>query len=193
MIGQEKVRNCIKVLFYLLQVAVLLSGAFCIVLSLVLFTKKDSLIPIPSKYLAPITAMCILSLVNGYLGFVCLNSERKTKTFLFILTICALFNIQILLAMKSNKITENNEDWMNERWNYFSIQQKAFIQNKFGCCGLETTTDRASGKCVFDVPCANFFEKMLRTLRSLIQKVLVFMFFLETVSLSTFGFLKFIK
>ena len=193
MIGQEKVRNCIKVAFYLLQVAVLLSGAFSIVLCIAIFTKKDSLVPIPNKYLAPISAMCILSLVNGFLGFVCLNSERKTKTFLFILTICALFNIQILLAMKSNKITENSETWMNDRWNHFSLRQRSFIQNNFGCCGLETIEDRVGGACSFDIPCSLFFDKMLKTLKSLIQKILVFMFFLETVSLSIFGFLKFIK
>lgn len=193
MIGHEKTRSCVKVLFHLLQVVVLLSGAFSIVLSIVLFIKKDSLVPVPIQYLAPITAMCILSLVNGYLGFVCLNSERKTKTFLFILTMCALLNVQIFLAIKSNKIIEHSERWMNERWSALSLQQRIFIQNQFGCCGLETINDRVGGKCKFSSPCSPFFEKMLKAIASVIQKLLIYMFFIETVSLSTFGFLKFIK
>ncbi len=95
--------------------------------------------------------------------------------------------------MKSNGIVEHGVAWSNSRWNDFSLPQKAYIQNQFGCCGLETLNDRVSGKCKFSTPCAPFFEKMLKTIRFTIQRLLIYMFFIETVSLATFGFLKFIK
>lgn len=193
MFGKDKVSKCTKILFHILQIIILLFGVFSMVLSIFLFAKTDSLIPLPVKYLAPAMAICILSIVNGYLGFVCLNSERKTKTFLFILTLCCLLNLQIFLAIKSNNIVENSSKWTNGRWNSFSLQQRSYIQKQFGCCGLETVNDRAAGKCNFDIPCGPFFEKMLKTIRSVIQKILIYMFFVETVSLSTYGFLKFIK
>lgn len=187
------VRDGCKIQFHVLQIIILISGAFLSVILGILFFTTDHLITVPRKYLWPVAAMCIVAIVNGYLGFVCLNSERKTKIFLFILTMCIVLNLQVYLAIKSNRIVENSGPWSSGRWASLTLSQKAYIQKTFGCCGLETTTDRVAGKCNFDTPCLPFFEIMLRTIRHWVQKVLIYLFFIETVSLATFGFLKYIK
>ncbi|KAM0679594.1 hypothetical protein GINT2_002224 [Glugoides intestinalis] len=193
MLGLEKVRGGVKVVFHILQIAIFLSGAMTFILAYLLFTRQDSLIPVPTKMLAPITAISILSVTNGFLGFNCLNSERKTKVFLFILTLAILMNIQIVLAVRSGRIMDHRVEWINDRWSSLSSTQKDFIQRKFRCCGLETINDRAGHGCRYDVPCAPMLKAILRTLRNSTQASLICMFFIESLSLCTLGFLKFIK
>ncbi|ELA41094.1 uncharacterized protein VICG_01887 [Vittaforma corneae ATCC 50505] len=193
MYALEKVRTSVKVIFHLLQITVILSGVLTLLTVYLLFVRPDSLIPIPPKYLFPITSIGILSIINGFIGFNCLNSERKTKVFLFVLTLSALMNIQIILAISSNRILDKRVLWMNERWNALSAVQKEYVQRKFQCCGLETTSDRSTPRCKFNVPCSSVLESVLRTLRNTSQLVLVYMFFIETLSLCTLSFLKFIK
>lgn len=193
MYAMSKARSSIKVTFYLLQALIIISGALSLIAVYLLFIRPSALIPVPSKYLFLITITSILSIVNGLLGFNSLNSERKTKVFLFILTLSALMNVQIALAIASNKILDKRGLWMNERWNKLSEVQKTYLQEKFHCCGLETVTDRATPGCRFNTPCFVVFENVLRILRNTSQSILVYMFFIETLSLCTLSFLKFIK
>lgn len=193
MLGLEKIRGGVKVTFHILQILIFLSGAMTFILSYLLFTRQDSLIPVPSKLLFPITALSILSITNGFLGFNCLNSDRKTKVFLFILTLAALMNIQIILAVRSGRIMDHRVEWINDRWSSLTKSQKDYIQHKFKCCGLETTNDRAGFACRYDTPCAPMLKSILRTIRNSTQAALIYMFFIESLSLCTLGFLKFIK
>lgn len=193
MFALEKVRTAIKISFHLLLIATILSGLLSIFTVYLLFLRPDSLIPIPLKYLFPITAISILSIINGFLGFNSINSDRKTKVFLFILTIVALMNIQIILAISSNRILDHKTSWMNERWSVLSSAQKNFIQKKFKCCGLETTSDRSTADCNFNTPCSVVLEGLLKTIRNTSQAILIYMFFIESLSLCSLSFLKFIK
>lgn len=188
-----KIRTPIKIFFHLLQVGIILSGSLSLFFVYLLFTREGSLIPVSPNLLFKITSISILSVVSGYLGLNCLNSERKTKIFLFIISICALMNLQILMAIESNRILDTKVEWMNERWSALSSAQKIYVQEKFKCCGLETVEDRAAGKCSYNVPCASIFSNILRTIRNVSQQALVSMFFIETLALSMLGFLKFIK
>lgn len=193
MYALEKTRTTIKVLFHLTQIVVITSGVVSFLSLYLLLLKSDSLIPLPSKYVFPITAISILAVGNGLLGLSCLNSDRRTKVFLFVLTLSALMNIQILLAISSNRMLDRRVQWMNERWSRLTTPQKQFIQQKFKCCGLETTSDRTTAQCDFSVPCGAVIKGILRTLRNVSQSALVYMFFIESVSLCSLVFLKFIK
>lgn len=193
MIGLEKVRKALKICFHLLQVVVIFSGISALVLVLVLYLRSNSLVAVSSSTLIPVTTVCILSIVNGYLGFNSVNSEKRTKIFLFVLTIAAIMNLQIILAVKSNKIVENREAWINSRWESFTDIQKVYVQQKFRCCGLETVNDRSTGGCRFQTPCSVVFESISKTVRRFVQRSLIYMFFVESLSLTILAFLKFIN
>lgn len=193
MYALEKVRTSVRVVFHLLQIVVILSGILSLLTVYLLFARPDSLVSIPPRYLVPVTAISVLSIINGFIGFNCLNSERKTKVFLFVLTLSALMNIQIILAISANRMLDKRVPWMNERWNALTAEQRVYVQRNFQCCGLETTGDRSTPGCKFNIPCSAVLENILRTLRNTSQLVLVYMFFIETLSLCTLSFLKFIK
>lgn len=193
MIGLEKVRKVLKVGFHLLQVLVVFSGVSTLVLVLVLYLRSNSLVPVSLSSLVPVIVICILSVANGYLGFNSVNSEKKTKIFLFILTIAAIMNFQIILAVRSNRIVENREAWINSRWESFTDVQREYVQRKFRCCGLETVADRTTKSCVFRKPCSEVFESISKTVRRFVQRSLIYMFFVESMSLTILAFLKFIN
>lgn len=193
MLGLEKVRFGVKVFFHLLQIAIVLSGSFTFLVVYLLFTRANSLIPISLGLLAPISAISVLSITSGFLGLNSLNSERKTKVFLFILTLAALMNMQIILVLKSDRLMDKRVEWMNARWNGMSDSQRNFVQRMFKCCGLETTGDRAGQSCRHDRPCGTILKAMLKTIRNISQGVLIYMFFIESLSLCALSFLKFIK
>lgn len=186
----ETVRKVLRISFYLLQIIVVSASAISLLLSLTIFLRSNSLIALPIRYMIPIIAVCILSMANGYLGITSINTERKTRIFIFILTLVIVMNFQVIFAMAANKVVDQKERWMNDRWESFSIAQKKYVEKSFQCCGLETIRDRSNINCRFDRTCSFVFTLMARTLQKLLQKSLLCLFFIESLSLTILSFVK---
>lgn len=188
----DKARSGLKLIFHLLQIIIILSGVMAFIAIYLTLVRPDTLITLSSTYLLPIIFISGLAVANGLLGFNCLNSQKRMKIFLFITTGTVLMNIQLILAFASNRIVEGRVWWMNDRWNRLTIPQREFLQRKFGCCGLETIEDRVAGVCEFTTPCGAIIKGILYGVRNTAQRILLYMFIVETASMFSLSFLKLI-
>lgn len=102
-------------------------------------------------------------------------------------------NIQVVLTLKSNEMVEQSRPWINFNWSKFSDTQRGFIQEQLQCCGLETTSDRVSGKCKYENTCMEKFVQIGKNLRNITQKFILVLFFIETLGLLILALLKFGK
>jgi len=189
----ETTRKITKVLFCLLQIAILLSGIFLLSITIILYLKSNSLIDISPSLLFTILFTCLLLVLNSYLGLICLSSDNKSLLYLFVFTITTIMNIQMLFAIRSDNIVLKKDHWINKKWNSYTDTQKKFVEIGFKCCGLETTSDRSTKGCKFPTPCSEVFESISRTLLYYIHISLFYTFLIESLSLTSLSFLKFIK
>ncbi|KAI5169698.1 hypothetical protein PAEPH01_0927 [Pancytospora epiphaga] len=193
MIFRKQIRIGLKVLFILLQTFLLLSGLAVLIFVFTMYFRLQELVNIEMKVLVPITACSCLSILNGGLSYIGLPSKKKIHFFFFTLSLAALLNIEIILAMMSSRLVDKGGPWINENWSNFSQFQRTFVEKQFECCGLETVTDRPGNNCKFTSNCMAKFVPIMKALRSLVQKSLMVLFFLETLSLCILSFLKFGK
>lgn len=191
MIYRKEIKLGLKVSFIILQTFVLLAGVGTMTLVLTLYLRMSTFVNIPFRELVPVLAACVFSLLNGTLGYLCVSSRKKIRIFLFYMSLAALLNIQIVLALKSNRLVEDNKSWLNSSWSMFSDPQRSFVQGRFQCCGFETLTDRSGGGCPYKRNCLDQFVQISKALRARSQKFLLVLFFIETLGFCILSFLKF--
>lgn len=189
----ETTRKITKVAFCLLQMAILFSGIFLLFMTILLYLKSNSLIDISPSLLFTILFTCLLLVLNSYLGLICLSSDNKSLLYLFVFTMTTIMNIQMIFAIRSDNIVLKKDQWINKKWNSYTDTQKKFVEAEFKCCGLETTNDRSTKGCKFLTPCSAVFESISRTLLYYIHISLFYTFLIESLSLTSLSFLKFIK
>lgn len=193
MFSEQKIKTILKSIFLLLQISILFSGITSFIICTALYFKIGYIFNYRTKSMIPLLFLSTLSIVNGIFGMMCISSKKKIKVFFFVLSLISLMDIQIVIAFKSNKLVENNKSWMNDRWNMISNEQKNFLETKFKCCGFETRTDRNSSGCKFKNSCYSELNEITIKLRDFIQRFLIALFLIESVSLCVFSFLKFGK
>lgn len=189
----EIAKKIIRISFYLLQIAIIITGIMSLFFTFLLYLRFRSSMAIPSYLLMNVFVFALLAILNSYLGFSCLNSEKKSKIFLFILTLTIMMNFQMIFLIKSSNFIQNRETWMNLRWNHFSNAQKNVLQLGFKCCGFETINDRSTKQCRFTTPCSVIFNSISKTVIGYVQTALYSMFLIESLSLSFLSYIKFIK
>lgn len=171
----------------------MLAGVCSVVLLLPIYIRLKSLVAVPIGHICPVISEGLIALISGILGCVCLLNRNNMVTFAFILTLVALMNLQVILSLKSGMLPEKSRPWFNSEWSQFTNEQRNYVQGRLGCCGLETTTDRPGTICRSNINCMDKLITITKNMRNLSQKLLVTMFFVETIALSIFALLRFGK
>lgn len=187
MIWKKEIKTGLKVTFVLLQIAIIIAGLGTAVALLPLYFRIKSFTGLTIKSIYPALLACILSVTTGFLGYASLAQKKKMYFFLFVLSLASLMNLEMIMAFQSNKLVKDNTRWINSSWADLSDIQKDYVQEHMKCCGEGEDTCKYEGKCL------DKFKGTIMVMRSVLEKFLVCMFFIETLSLSVLSFLKFGK
>lgn len=187
---KKVVKKIFKVLFILIQTLIFISSISISVISMTIYYKASLLVIILLYYLFVMQVISILGLITSMLGMNTINSRKKIKLFSFTAFTLILMNIEILLALKSSLIPEKSTEWGDNAWGRMDEYQKEFIQTKFNCCGFKEASDRPGIECMGDVGCLYILYSLSRSLRSFIEKTMVFLFLIESTGLGIISMLK---
>ncbi|KAI4291805.1 hypothetical protein PAPHI01_1079 [Pancytospora philotis] len=191
MICEKQIKIGLKVVFILLQTVIGLSGLFTGIFVGTIYSRLKGFLLIPLRAVVPLLALASFGLINGLIGYTCLASKRKTRLFFFVLTMAALLNLQLLLSFNSNRLLVGNKDWLNRNWMSFSDTQKSVVEDHLECCGLETTLDRSSHGCQHQISCMSKARSIGFAMHAIVQKTVLLLFFIETLSLCVLACLRF--
>ncbi|KAL6121807.1 hypothetical protein NUSPORA_01210 [Nucleospora cyclopteri] len=186
----KELKSAIKIFYYLIQAIIFLSGTTILIFSWIIYINSYEFLHITPIVMIPICFMSIISIINSLFGCAVMLKFSKTKLFLFILSLTALLNFQLIQVFRANQIVDNFKVWTRTKWMILTEDQKNFLQQKLDCCGFETINEESGSICNSKVPCLKIFKKMSYSLRSNIQKLISFMFLLETIGLCIFSLIK---
>jgi hypothetical protein len=120
-----------------------------------------------------------------------MHSKKKIKLFFYIAFTIILMNIQVMISLKSSLIPEKFYSWGDNLWDTLGRDQKEFIQNRFQCCGFSDVNDRPGGVCLYKSnSCYKILHGMTLSMRSLIEKTLIFLFLTESTGIGIISSLK---
>lgn len=193
MIWKKEIKTTLRVIFILLQLSLIMIGFGTVMILLPVYYRINAFVSLSVKSLCPAILAGVLSITSGILGYTSLRKKKKVHFFLFILSLASLMNLEVLLALFSNRLVDDNKLWLNNSWTQLSNSQKNIVQDHLACCGLETINDRAGSICNSTIPCLKKFNGVARSIRNAIQTSIVCFFFLETLGLAIISFLKFGK
>ena len=184
MMWKREIRIGLKATFILLQIATALAGVCTAIVLLPLYFRISRFIAFRFRSLCPTLLACALSVTTGSVGYASLARKKKMYFFLFVLSLASLMNLEIVIALQSNRLADNNTKWLSSGWEGLSAAQREYIQEHMKCCAsLE--------KCKYGKDCLAKFQDMTMAMRGASEKFLIALFFMETLSLSVLSFLKF--
>ncbi|KAF9763941.1 hypothetical protein NGRA_0943 [Nosema granulosis] len=187
---KSKVKKIFKLAFFLIQAMVFVSS---ITISMISFTVfyRGRFLNIPAKYLFISQVLCTLSFTSSIIGMKTMHSKRRIRMFFYIVFTLILMNLQVLISLKSSMIPEKAHTWGDRLWENMDVEQKRFVQNKFQCCGYDSITDRPAEVCLFkNENCYNVLHAMSLSLRSLIEKTMIFLFITESTGIGILALIK---
>lgn len=185
------VKKILKISFILIQTLIFISSICLSVISLTIYFKGRDLFNIKFHTLIMLISMSAMSFLSSLVGLQAIKSKQKIKLFSFILLTIILLNIQVVISIKSSMIPEKSAEWGENMWNGMNMYQRNFVQKKFNCCGFRDINDRPGLNCgTNDVGCFNVLYQISLSLRSLIEKSVVFLFFIESGGLVIISLLK---
>ena len=193
MIEKKGVKDVLKICFVLLQILLAIAGSASLIAKSIFYVKLSSFTTISVSATLLMFLCPLLALWCGLYGYTCLSSRKKIHIFFYVISLTALMNFQVILAMKSGRFVENSRGWLHTQWHGLSDRQKNVVQEKMQCCGFETATDEPGSKCKSEISCSEQISPILILLRNRLQKLLLGLFFVETLCLCLISFLKFGK
>lgn len=191
MIQRRTLKTALKVIFVILQTVVVLSGLCIVILCIVWFARVRLFLTLPTVAIVTISATAWLAVLNGFTGYMCVPHRPKARLFFFVLTLAALLNLQLLLIINSGRIVPTGRGWLNSNWANFDNDQRQLVESHFECCGYETITDRSSPGCNYTTSCLARLKPLGITLQIIVQRAILGLFYIETLSLCILTFLKF--
>ncbi|ADM12659.1 uncharacterized protein Eint_111600 [Encephalitozoon intestinalis ATCC 50506] len=187
---KSTVKKTFKVLFFFIQALVFISGVGGSIVGTTVYLTAHELLQIPKKALVISYTLGILEVTSGILGYTALVSRRKIRMLVYILITLILMNAQAMAVVKNSAIYEKSHSWADQRWSLLSEEQRNFIQMKFRCCGFFNPADRNGSSCGGEYGCAETIDKLSKSTVKLLQKILMFLFFLESVGVGILSMLR---
>lgn len=188
---KSKVKKIYKLIFFLIQAVVFISSITISIISLTIYYKGRYILRIPTHYLFLSQILCALSFTSSIIGLKTMHSKKRIRLFFYIIFTLILMNLQVIISLKSSMIPEKSHTWGDRLWSNLDLEQKTFIQNKFQCCGFDKTTDRPAGTCLFkSEACYSILHAMSLSVRSLIEKTMIFLFLTESTGIGIVALLR---
>jgi tetraspanin-15 len=185
------VKKILKISFVLIQTIIFISSICLSIISFTFYYKGHDLFNVKIQTIFMMISMSVLSFASSLVGFQAINSRKKLRLFSFILLTVILLNIQIVVSIKSSMLPEKSAVWGESMWDGMNMYQKDFVQKKFNCCGFRDKDDRPGLTCgLSTVGCFSVLYQVSLSLRSLIEKSVVFLFFIESGGLVIISLLK---
>lgn len=99
-----------------------------------------------------IIATCVILVLCSIMGLIGTVKHHQVILFFYMIILFILFVIQFSISIEALTIDENHErNLARDEWYSVGDGQKAEVQEKFNCCGLNTT-DSEHPTCT-DLPC----------------------------------------
>lgn len=188
---KNTVKKTFKILFFLIQALLFISGIALLIVSTTVYMKSHELLQIPPRMLVFSHVLGVLEVMSAVFGYGSLASRRRLRMFVYISTTLILMNIQVIMAIKSSAIHEKSFAWADTRWNDLNNDQRNFVQSKFECCGLLEPSDRNGTMCPgAERSCMSVISRFSKSISTLLQRVLVFSFFVESVGVGILTMLR---
>lgn len=188
---KKTVKKIFKVLFFFIQALLFISAVSLLITSITIYVKSHELLNIPLQLLMLSFLLSVLETLSATFGYASLTSKKRLKMFIYITATLMLMNTQIIMIIKSSIIHEKVQAWADKRWNVLSNDQKNFVQAKFRCCGLLNPNDRSGSVCSgVERGCMPIISVFSKNISVLVQKILVFSFFFESVSIGILSMLR---
>lgn len=187
---KSTVKKTFKVMFFFIQALVFISGVGGSIVGTTVYLTSHELLQIPPKALVLSHLLSILEVLSAILGYTALASRRKLRMLVYISITLILMNTQAIMAAKSWVIYERSRAWGDWRWSSLSENQRNFVQTKLKCCGFSNPTDRSGSSCGGEKGCVDVVYKLSRSVSILIQKILMFLFFFESVGIGILSMLR---
>lgn len=189
MIYKKEIELSVKILFLSLQIILIFAGVGTIVIVLPLYFRINNIAAIMFKYIIPILIESFLCISTSCSGFFTLFIKNKYMYLLFICSLAALLNLQIIMIFKTIGFEENVKPWINENWTNFNNQQRKYLQDQFNCCGLEFLHDRHVSDCKYTQNCMKAFLEIVRSLQKISHSFIFMLFVIETLSIVLLAFI----
>ncbi|KAI8359073.1 Tetraspanin family-domain-containing protein [Choanephora cucurbitarum] len=93
------------------------------------------------KYLAILGAIICVAALLGLVR-ACVRKNFITYVYMFIIVIALIF--QIFIGIRIYQKAANPSEYLSGIWSSSTISYRLNLQNKFACCGYETTTDHVA-------------------------------------------------
>lgn len=182
---KNSVKKTFKLSFILIQTILFISSICISVISVTIFIKGHKLFHLKYSHLIILLMMAILSSITAILGLRAISSRKKVRLLSFYFSTIILMNLQMIVSIKTSLIPEKSLSWGQMIWTNLNEYQKDFFRKKFNCCGwLEDI------ECTNGVKCHDVLFKLALNLRSIVEKSIIFMFFIESVSMVILALLK---
>ncbi|AFN84141.1 hypothetical protein EROM_111600 [Encephalitozoon romaleae SJ-2008] len=187
---KSTVKKTFKVVFFFIQALVFISGVGGSIVGTTVYLTAHELLQIPEKVLVISYLLSILEVLSAILGYTALVSRRKLRMLVYVLITLILMNTQAMMAVKGWTIYERSRAWGDWRWSSLTENQRSFVQTKFKCCGFSNPTDRSGPNCGGGKGCADVVYKLSRNVSVLMQRILMFLFFFESVGIGILSMLR---
>ncbi|WEL39943.1 tetraspanin-like protein [Encephalitozoon hellem] len=187
---KSTVKKTFKVVFFFIQALVFISGVGGSIVGTTIYLTAQELLQIPAKILMLSYTIGALEVLSAILGYTALSSRRKLRMLVYISITLVLMNIQAIIAVKSWDVYERSREWGDWRWSSLTENQRNFVQAKFRCCGFYNAADRSGSSCGGENGCVGAVYKLSKSVSKLIQKILMFLFFFESVGVGILSMLR---
>lgn len=187
---KSTVKKTFKVLFFFIQALMFISGIGVLIVGATVYTTSHELLEMPPKILVLSSTLGMLEVLSGVLGYTALASRRRLRMFVYVAITLILMNAQAIMAVKSSVIHERSNVWADRRWGLLSENQRDFVQSKFRCCGFLSPSDRSGPSCAGEGGCAGAIHELSRNISTLVERVLMLSFFLESVGIGILSMLR---
>ncbi|WUR02167.1 tetraspanin [Vairimorpha necatrix] len=186
------IKKILKLSFIFIQVLTFIYAIALGVMSIILFYKVKDILQLTYKNLLLLLAISFTSAGLSLIGFQLINTKKKFKYVIYIFLSLLLMNLEFVLALKSSLLPEKSIKWGENIWIGLSEYQRNFLQEKFKCCGFKNKDDMSGAICDYEgVGCLKVLYDVSVSIRSFIERSVVFVLFIESIGLGIIATLRF--